>query len=225
MPDVRSRPAHPMLGHLRLGCLLLVAALMTAGCDEPVRASGFRPEPPTGEWHTAGCEFSRPPHVMAMGGTTMPVTPPELDAAMARIDAGGRTRHADSYAGLEVDQRRVRAVVYRLPSAEFDDFVRISAEDTCVVVRDAAHSLAELTGWQSRITADLRDWTARGIRISTVGARHDGAGVEVGTQDVDQARQQMPARYGSAAPLIFIEEGPVTPMPLSGPPVVPQPGG
>ena len=221
MPDV----------HSRFGCLLLCAALVTAACGDPGRAADARRESPTGEWRTAGCEFSRTPQTMSMGGADVPVTPPSLAAAMARIDDGGRNRHNGSYAGLEVDQRLVRAIVYRVPSAEFDDFVRISAEDTCVVVRDAAHSIAELAGWQDRITADLAAWTAQGIRIASVGARHDGAGVEVGTQDVDLARQELPARYGAGAPLIFVEQGPITPLtsppapPPSGPPVAPPPGG
>jgi hypothetical protein len=73
----------------------------------------------------------------------MPVTPPELQAAMARIEQAGRTDHADSYAGLEVDQEQVRAIVYRVPSATFDDFIRLAAENTCVTVRDAAHAAAE----------------------------------------------------------------------------------
>lgn len=215
MPDVRSR----------FGCLLLTAALMTASCGEPDRTTGARRQPSTGEWRTAGCEIGRSPQTVTMGGREVPVTPPALTAAMARIDDGGRRHHADSYAGLEVDQRSVQAIVYRVPSKEFDDFVRISAEDSCVVVRDAAHSMAGLARWQDRITADLSFWTAQGIRISSIGARHDGAGVEVGTQDVDRARQELPARYGPAAPLIFVEQGPVTPLTASGPPIAPPPGG
>jgi hypothetical protein len=155
----------------------------------------------------------------------MPVTPPELDAAMARIERGGRAGHADSYAGLEVDQAGVRAIVYRVPSAAFDEFVRLAAEDACVVVRDAAHGLAELTAWHDRIVADLGAWQAGGIRISTVGARHDGTGVEVGTPDVAGTRSALVARYGAPAPLIFLEQGPVTPLPRTGVPTTPPQGG
>ena len=174
---------------------------------------------PSGGWSTAGCEFARTPQTVTMGGTTIPVTPPELDAAMARIDHGGRTDHPHSYAGLEVDQHQVNATVYRVPSAAFDDFIRAAAENTCVTVRDAAHSLTELTTWQDRLTADLPSWTARGVRIFTVGARHDGTGVEVGVQDVAQAKDQLHARYGRSAPLVFVEQAPVTPLtsPNAGP--------
>jgi hypothetical protein len=212
----------------RAGALLLLGVLVvTAGCGDPVGAA----TPPTGitvgtaEWSTAGCALSRSPQVMTVGGSTVPVTPPALDAAIARIDEGGRTRFASSYAGVEVDQQAVRAVVYRVPSAAFDDFVRTNAEDSCVVVRDAAHTLAELSEWHARVVADLGHWADQGVRISTVGARHDGAGVEIGTQDVARARRELPTRYGPDAPLIFVEQGPVRPIPTAGRHPAPQPGG
>jgi hypothetical protein len=142
----------------------------------------------------------------------MAATPPELAAAMTRIDDAGRERFADSYAGLEVDQEQVCAVVHRVPSPAFDEAVVAAAgEQACVVVRDAPHALAELAGWQQRIVDDLPMWSSRGVAISTVGARHDGAGVEVGAEDVPLARHELTGRYGATAPLIFVEQGPVTP--------------
>jgi hypothetical protein len=191
---------------------LLGAVLVTSSCGEPeVSEPGI-----TGGWTTAGCEFSRRPETVRVGGRIMPATPAALEAAMARIDAAGRAAHAGSYAGIEVDQQRVRAIVYRVPSAEFDDFIRLSAENTCIVVRDAAHSLAELAGWHDRIVADLGAWQAGGIRIASVVARHDGAGVEIGTDDVELARGEMTTRYGSSAPLVFVEQGPVIPLAKPG---------
>lgn len=205
----------------RLCCLLLGTVLVTSACGEPEET-----EPGlTGGWTTAGCEFSRPAETVRVGGRIMPATPAALEAVMARIDAGGRAAHAASYAGLEVDQQRVRAIVYRVPSAEFDDFIRLSADNTCVVIRDAAHSLAELTDWHDRIVADLGAWRASGVRISSVVARHDGVGLEVGTGDVDLARIELPLRYGSSAPLVFVEQGPVIPLAKPGVPTAPQPGG
>ena len=204
-----------------LGGLLLGAVLMTGACQPPEV-----PEPGlVGGWTTAGCEFTRTPETVTMGGRTLPATPAALAAAMARIDEGGRANHAASYAGLEVDQQRVRAIVYRVPSAPFDDFIRQAAEDTCVFVRDAPYSLEELTAWHDRVVTDLNAWRARGVRISSIAARHDGAGVEIGTQDVDAARRDMPRQYGRYAPLIFVEEGPVTPRPSTGIPTAPQVGG
>jgi hypothetical protein len=221
LPRPPSRPQRPR----SLAALLLGVALMTGACGSEHGAEASEPGL-TGGWSTAGCEFSRMPQTVTMGDSTMPVTPPELDAAMARIDQGGRTDHADSYAGIEVDQEQVRAIVYRVPSATFDDFIRRTAENTCITVRDAAHALTELATWQDRLVADLPTWTARGVQIFTVGTRHDGAGVEVGVKDVTQAKDQLLARYGRHAPFIFVEQDPVRPMPAPAatPHIAPRPG-
>ncbi len=198
--------------------LLLAVVFVTAGCDPP-ELPGQSPEPGlVGGWSTAGCAVPREPMSVTVGRTTMPVTPPELDAAIARIDRAGREQHRDSYAGLEVDQAQVRAVVHRVPSAAFDDVIRYAAADTCVVVRDAPHALTELTAWHDRLVADLPYWAGRGIRIVTVGARHDGVGVEVGTRDPALARVEFPLRYGRSAPLVLVESGPVTPLNSTEPP-------
>ncbi|BCJ43032.1 hypothetical protein GCM10010168_02260 [Actinoplanes ianthinogenes] len=194
----------------RLGRLLLAGVLMIGGCGEFEGADQAAEPGPAGGWRTAGCEFSRAPEHVVMGGVRMPVTPAPLRAAMERIEQGGRTRFRDSYAGIEVDQLRVRAVVYRVPDAAFDEFIRQAAGHSCVVVRDAAHAVAELGSWHDRVVADLAFWTGRGVRIVTVGSRHDGAGVEIGTRDVERARREMPVHYGEGAPLVFVEEAPVT---------------
>ena len=199
------------MGRDRMARLLTAGVLMMsgAGCgeisggDEPRRA-GL-----TGGWRTAGCEFSRSPQYRVADGMRRPVTPARLGAAMERVDRGGRERFRDSYAGLELDRGRVRAIVYRVPSAAFDDFIRHSAQDSCIVVRDTAHSVAELTGWHDRIVADLPYWVSQGVRIGTVGSRHDGVGVQIGTRDVARARRTLPARYGPEAPLLVIEENPM----------------
>jgi hypothetical protein len=204
-----------------LGGVAFGAVLMTGSCGEP-----DVPEPGlVGGWTTAGCEFTRTPETMTIGGRTWPVTPKALDAAIARIDKGGRSEHAASYAGIEVDQQRVRAIVYRVPSASFDDFIRQAAEDTCVFVRDAEHGLTELNTWHDRVRDDMAAWKARGVHITTISARHDGAGVEVGTTDVERARHELPKQYGRKAPLIVVEEGPVVPLARTGIPTAPPPGG
>jgi hypothetical protein len=191
-------------------CLTLGAILMIGGCGDSEDEA--RTPALTGGWSTAGCELARQPDSLAVGSLTMPTTPATLDAAIGRIDHGGRNDFRDSYAGIEVDQDLVRAVVYRVPSARFDDFIRQAAENTCIVVRDAPHSTADLGVWHDKVLSDLSFWTARGIRIVTIGARHDGSAVEIGTQDLDRARLELPARYGSRAPLVFVDQGPVRPL-------------
>ncbi|GGK83561.1 hypothetical protein [Mangrovihabitans endophyticus] len=201
------------------GRLLLCAVVLMAGCSD-ADVGGNQHAGLTGEWRTAGCAMPRRPQTTPLGDTMMPVTPPDLDAAMRRIDEGARAEFSGSYAGLEVDQHLVRAIVYRVPDAAFDEFVRQNAEDACIVVRDAAHDLDELRSWHDRIVTDLGFWAAQGVPISSVGSRHDGAGVEVGTHDAARARAAMTDHYGDQAPLIFIEQGPVTPLP-SGPSTAP----
>lgn len=153
----------------------------------------------------------------ALDGATMPVTPPELDAAMARIDGAGRQDFADSYAGLEVDQAEVCAIVYRVPSPDFDEVIRDAAGAACVVVRDAPHARAELDRWQQRVVADLPMWSERGVPIVTVGARHDGAGVEIGVADVERARRDLRDHYGDGAPLVVVGQEPVFTLPAPHP--------
>jgi len=170
---------------------------MIGGCGEE------EPAAPVVEWHTAGCELVRVPQAG---------TPPQLEAAMGRIEKGGRGAYGESFAGLEVDQPGVRAIVYRVPSGEFDEFIRRSAENVCVVVRDAAHSAKDLAVWHDRVLADLPYWTHQNVRIVTVGARHDGSGVEIGTTDVPHTRSALLARYGAEAPLVFVEQAPVRPL-------------
>lgn len=197
-----------------LAGLLAGVVLMTAACgDQTPSEPGL-----TGGWRTAGCEFSRAPQSVTTGGAAMPVTPPELAAVMARIEEAGRTDHADSYAGIEVDQNDVSATVHRVPSAEFDDFIRQAAGNTCVTVHDAAHTLADLTAWQDRLVGDLPEWTAAGVQIYTVGARTDGAGLEIGVADVPHSKDQLHARYGQSAPFLFQEQLPVHPLTTSAEP-------
>ncbi|MGK5679358.1 hypothetical protein [Actinoplanes sp. URMC 104] len=192
---------------LVLGAILVIGGCADAEDDPPADGPGL-----TGGWSTAGCEFPRVPERMAISGVEMPVTPADLEAAMNRIEQGGRTEFPDSYAGLEVDQENAHAVVHRVPSAAFDDFIRRAAENTCIVVRDAAHTAADLAVWHDRVLADLDYWSHNGVRIVSVGARHDGAGVEIGTQDLARARAELPVRYGPEAPLLFVEEAPVSPL-------------
>ncbi|WP_030441628.1 hypothetical protein [Actinoplanes subtropicus] len=193
---------------MRVGVALGVL-LMIGGCGQV----GDKVDEPglTGEWSTAGC--------------AVPRTPAGLDAVIDRIEATGKSEFAASFAGIEIDQARVRAIVYRVPSAAFDDFVRNAAEDACVVVRDAAHSTEDLAAWHDRVLADLPFWTHRGVRIVSIGARHDGTGVEIGVREVEVARRELLARYGDRAPLIFVPSDPVRPLPVPTSRIAPPPRG
>ncbi|GIF24332.1 hypothetical protein BJ973_007811 [Actinoplanes tereljensis] len=204
--------------------LVLGIALVIGGCGDPgdgevVDAPGL-----TGGWATAGCGVARTPEHVTVGGVVMPTTPPRLESVMNRIEQVGRTQFPDSYAGLEVEQELVRAVVYRVPSAEFDDFIRKTAEDACILVRDAAHSAVSLAVWHDRVVADLPFWSHQGVPIVSIGARHDGTAVEIGTRDVTKARTALLGRYGSRAPLMFVSADPVRPLPSPTSRIAPPPG-
>jgi hypothetical protein len=209
-------------GRFRTG-LALGVVLMIGGCGDPGDSPDADSPGLTGGWATAGCGVPRTAGHITVGGVPMPVTPPKLESVMGRIDQVGKSQFADSFAGLEVDQEQVRAIVYRKPSAAFDDFIRKSAEDACVVVRDADHSTRDLAVWHDRVLADLPYWTDRGVRVVSIGARHDGRGVEIGVRDVEEARREMLARYGGTAPLIFTEADPVRPLPAPTSRVAPPP--
>ena len=205
----------------RIGPALALGVLVMIGsCGQDVPAS---PQA-GGEWSTDGCGAARVPRHIVVSGVAMPVTPPGLETVMTTIDQAGRAHFPESYAGVEVDQEQVRAFVYRVPSATFDDFIRKSAGDACIVVRDAAHSAAELAVWHDRVLADLPYWSHHDVRIITVGARHDGSGVEIGVRDVEKARQELQARYGAQAPLIVVPADPVHPLPVQTSRVAPPPG-
>ena len=210
-------------GRVRIG-VALGTLLMIGGCghvgDDKVDEPGL-----TGGWSTAGCAVPRTPAHMTVGGVAVPVTPAKLETVINRIDAAGKGRFAGTFAGVEVDPERVRAIVYRVPSAAFDDFVRAAAEDACVVVRDADHSTKDLAVWHDRLLADLPYWTHRGVQIVTFGARHDGKGVEIGVRDVEAARRELLARYGDEAPLIFMPADPVRPLPAPTSRIAPPPRG
>jgi hypothetical protein len=201
-----------------------VVVLMTGGCVDPGDGPDGDSPAVAGGWSTAGCAVPRTPDHVTVGGARMPVTPPKLDAVMNRIDQAGRAEFRQSYAGLEVDQEHVRAIVYRVPSTPFDDFIRKAAEDMCVNVRDAVHSTADLAVWHDRVLADLPYWSHEGIGIVSVGARHDGSGVEIGVRDAQKARPPLVARYGARAPLIIVSADPVRPLPAQTSRVAPPPG-
>lgn len=201
--------------------LALGVAFVIGGCGDP---DDTDPAAPSGGWSTAGCAVPRVPQRVTVGNDTVPVTPPRLEAVMNAIDKAGRAEFAASFAGLEVDQERVRAIVFRVPSAAFDDFIRKSADDACIVVHDAAHSTRELAVWHDRVLADLPYWTHRGVQIVSIGARHDGTGVEIGARDPGKARSELVVRYGPHAPLIFVESGPIRPLPAQTSRIAPPPG-
>ncbi|MGH3897042.1 MAG: hypothetical protein ACRDTA_02075 [Pseudonocardiaceae bacterium] len=111
------------------------------------------------------------------------------------------------YAGLELVAGQI--VIYRKPSTDFDQALQGLHLPVEVVVRDAPYSAAELQPLVERIQGDFDYWRGLGVPIITVGARHDGTAVEVGTERPDQASRLLPQRYGAVPPVVAVRTGPV----------------
>jgi hypothetical protein len=201
-----------------LAGLLLVGLIVgCAGQQDGGEAEAAAPASAGTEWRSDGCATPRSPVVTHTAGVDMPLSDEQVEALVKKVTEAGQARFVAVYAGLEVMQGQVGLVVYRRPSADFDAYLRAQAGSQCVVVRDAAHSQAELQALANRISGDFAYWRDRGIAINTVGSRHDGSGVEVGTQDVAAARVELPKRYGTAVPIQVVEQGPVVPLIGSAP--------
>lgn len=200
----------------RLAAAVLLAASL-AGCagqrDAADQPGGAAAPPPTLDGPgTPGCGLARPtPSPIETAGSTMWPTSASLDDLLGRIGTAGESRFAEHFAGLEVVPEKGHAIVYRVPSAEFDAFVAREAGDECVYLRDAAFGQATLQPLAHRVINDSAYWRKRGIQINSTSAGHDGSGVRVGVlpADVARARVELPKRYGTEVPIIIEEQGPI----------------
>jgi hypothetical protein len=205
-----------------LSGLLLVGLISGCAGQQDGRQNGDEsdvgaPAPASTEWRSDGCATPRSPVMTHTAGVDMPLSDEQVEALVQKVTRAGEARFAAVYAGLELTQEQVGLVVYRAPSAEFDAYLRAEAGSQCVVVRDAAHSQAELRALVDRITDDFAYWRERGIVINTVGPHNDGSGIEVGTQNVTAAQVELPKRYGAAVPIKVVEEEPIQLLPGTGP--------
>lgn len=163
-----------------------------AGAEDPPAVDCTAPSPSTGP----GSAFSAPP-------TTDPAfwqLQGRLDETAGRVESLAKG-FPDVYAGLALETEHARLAVYRLPSSAFDAALRRELPDAPVRLVDAAHSARQLGALRDRISGDHDYWQGRGVAVNILFAAHDGSCVQVGTHDVDQARQLFPQRYGSDAPI------------------------
>jgi hypothetical protein len=138
-------------------------------------------------------------------------TPQETEAedAATRVDRMGRERFPDVYAGVELREQRV--VIFRMPSAPFDQAVQELRLPVETESHDAPYSARTLEGLAQRVVADIEFWKGQGIQIMSVGSRPDGTAVEVGTPQAAQLGPQLPGRYGTNPPALAEPIGPVAP--------------
>jgi hypothetical protein len=196
------RPCHrsmrPIAGAyilgMRRGLLVVTVFLVLAGCGSATRAGN-------GLVSTAGCGLPTAAPVMTVDGTAQPANQSALDEIANRVQSYSVEHFSGVYAGVEIRSESNRVRVFRVPSADFDAWILGQFRTVCVEVADARHSRQELVALQRRIVGDVDYWNARGIPINTVGVARDGSGVQVTTTDVAKASQELPARYGSDAPI------------------------
>jgi hypothetical protein len=195
--------------------LVLVAAAL-AGCGGARAAQAPARD---GVLRTDGCVTHTSAPATSVAGTPQPANQEALDALAQRIQPYAEQHFAGVYAGLEVVSATDRLRLYRTPSADFDSWISRDFRHDCVEVADAPHSQRELRTLTDRVIADMDYWKSHGLQLNSVSARYDGSAVEVGTLDVDRARQELPRRYGTDAPITVVKRGPVTPdlLPLRPP--------
>lgn len=133
--------------------------------------------------------------------------PSALTSAAERIDPYLRDAFPDHYAGLKIEPTAL--VVYRRPLRALDSSLRAKFTGTPLRLRDAAYSARYLQRLAELIRADTDYWRRRGIEITSLTPRFDGAAVQVGTRDEARAAAEMPKRYGRA-PLRFSRVDPAT---------------
>ncbi|MEV6812152.1 hypothetical protein [Micromonospora sp. NPDC051296] len=187
-----------------------MALVALSGCAQPGGAASGETNRQVGnESGVRDCGADpRPPAPVVTAEATMYPTTDEMSQALDRIRQAGESTYRDVFAGLEVVPEEGYGIVYAVPSPEFEAFVRDAAQGQCVVLRNAAHSFADLRTLQDRIMGDMDFWRKRGIDINSVGAQHDGSGVTVGTLEVEKAQAELPAHYGNDIPITVEQVGP-----------------
>jgi len=129
----------------------------------------------------------------------------------SRVDSWGRARFPEFYAGVQTYDAKL--VVFRRPSAAFDDELRGLELSSPTEPHDAPHSSQELEALAERVVADIGYWRDQGIEVLSVGARPNGSAVEVSSPQADRLAPLLPGRYGTVPPAVA---EPVSPPPPSG---------
>jgi len=183
---------------MRRGLTIVTASLFLAGCGSPTQAGAPDVD---GLVRTAGCGPHTTAPAMTVGGTPQPENQNALDEIADRVQTYSVGHFSGVYTSVEIRNETNRVRVYRVPSAEFDTWILKEFAAVCVEVVDSSHSRQELDALQQRIVVDIDYWKGRGIPINIVSMAPDGSGVQVTTTNVAKASEELPARYGAAAPI------------------------
>ncbi|MGE3285751.1 MAG: hypothetical protein AB7J32_06555 [Pseudonocardia sp.] len=167
-------------------------------------------------WRTAAVAaclvLAAVPSCASAAGPPAPAAPaaPAASDAASEVDRWAHERFPQVYAGVQTEDTRV--LVYRKPSAEFDAALRELQLAVPAAALDAPYSAPELAALASRVVADIPYWRTQGIDVVSVGARHDGTAVDVGTPQPGQLAPLLPGRYGTAPPARAEPLGPLAPI-------------
>ncbi|MDI1462464.1 hypothetical protein QEZ54_15945 [Catellatospora sp. KI3] len=208
---IRARRIRPGLPAAAAGLALIALLAGCAGQEKDAAEAAAPPQFPAAR--TAGCDTDRPlPSPIETAGTIMYGSDAELDSVLGVVQReaeGGR--FADVYGGIEVVPEKGEAIIYRVPSADFDAYVRSVAGQECIHLRDAAFSQAALLKLTNRISDDNKYWRGQGIEINVTGPLPDSSGVRVGVTKVDpKVQQRLVERYGAQIPITVVQEGPAS---------------
>jgi hypothetical protein len=190
-----------------LAASAFATAIALAGCGE-----GETPEDATA-LRTEACANVSAPSPIVTGGATMYPTSEGLNSVIGQLQERGESEFADSFAGVEVVPDQGYAIVYRVPSATFDQMVAKISGRECVHIRDAAYTAKALRALAEKVSGDVEYWRAQGIPVNSVGPLHDGSAVEVGVDaaGVERAKVELPKRYGLTPPMKIVERGQAVP--------------
>ncbi|GLL06906.1 hypothetical protein [Dactylosporangium matsuzakiense] len=195
-----GRFRHTVAAVLALGMVALaVAVVPLAGPATPT------PGPTTSDCATRLSTANRTP-----GATPMPADNLDLTTTANQIERAALAQFPESYTGVAIDTEHDVVTVYRVPGSELDRWLRGAFPSTCLVLADAPRAKAELDSLMDRIAADLQYWRSQGVILIGMTWRYETGIVEFGTtaEDLDLARQLVPARYGPDAPITVVVRQP-----------------
>lgn len=196
----RSNGAGVELSMRHLVALVMLAALLSVGCGEPVQQAPMSTATSVGPTTTSA-------HRGPMGCCDADAERErQFSAAVRALEDEAQRQFPDRFGGLYRTGGRVKLAFIRdaeeLTAALLRHFPRPDLVDALSVT----FSLAQLQSAAERISADSRDLEARGIKLATWFPDLKGNRVHVGVEDLTPADAELiKARYG-AAMLVVVEQ-------------------
>lgn len=119
----------------------------------------------------------------------------KLSAAADVLDPLLRGEYPDSYAGMSLDHDGHFVNIYQLDDPSLTKAAKNAVPDIRIVFHPAKCPLLQMERISRQITDDLNAWSARGLKINSLGPRPDGTGVEVSVSNPDQSAEKRLRSY------------------------------